>query len=629
MILRKLKYGLVLPVMLGPVLSSCTMLGGEQVGTASPVVRTSILPTSVPYYLNLCGQDADAQQYRLYSPSALGRWATGQEKSGTLSADVSKANLEARRLCTADRKIANGDPITVRLNRVGIGGLAKFGDDGKCKSGCKRDIAIVLDFNGNQALQKPIVAFYQRNVEPDGNLQFVNQTIFAQNEWYYRYPPSVRVRLYDVRDDKDRSLRANLENVSKGLTFVRSYIAGAAIAGPAVESAVKAAEQLIDGPRNRPILDMSFQLFPQQQPGAPEEKEVPVVADPVTEAAASEIDASPLSVAEVAAVQKKLNVDTKDGGVGNMGPRTRIAIAERREEAKGLDKGEPALNRIVREILEPGKVTRTSGPKVPDPTFGSPIYASQFIVFNETAPGMKGCDGDSAAKRESGRTFLGRDLPDYYYVPDGVRAGGGRVYAMLVPPLEKDRRVMCLLETPFVIFSITRENVAVAADVARRISDLQTKFAADSTVSEDAIVSLGAAYVDAELALAIDRVENTWRADQLAALLKRIEKQRSDNKKLGEDDVSSKPLAGASLRYRAYRLVEEYMGCPVNDQVEEGHFVRLAEMLTALGRTPRAEGKAPPYLKPLDAPKFSCPGTDAAPDETVEADDTEPADDGV
>lgn len=601
-------------------LAGCSILGGEQVGSNSGIVQTSILPTSVPYYLNLCGQDDDKQRYRLYSPSALGRWAAGKDDSGLADVKAAKSAREKREMCTRDRKIENGDPITVRLHRVGIGGLAKFSENGVCKSGCRRDIAIVLDFNGNQTLQRPIVAFYQRNVPPDGNLQFVNQTIFAQNEWFFRYPPSVRVRLYDVRDDKDRSLKANLETVSKGANFIRSYIAGAAVAGPIVDTALKAAEQLIDGSRNRPILDMSFQLFPQQPRGAEEAPPTDERGDVEKEARGRQqtlINSDPLTIAEISQLQDKLGVNATGAGVGRMGPLTQAAVRKSRPDVARLEAGTAESNKALRSIIfSQETAVDTPGATVPDPTFGSPIYASQFIVFNETAPGMEDCDSSRADKIKSLRNQLGKPLPSYYFVPDGVYAGGARVYAALESAGEpKD----CLLETPFVIFSITRENVAVAADVAKRISDLQTKFAADATVSEDAIASLGSAYIDAELALAIDRVENTWRADQLAALLRRLEKQQADSKKLGEDDTAAKPLASAAYRYRAYKLVEEYTGCPAKDGNRTGYFTELAELLTPLARTSRKEGASVPYFKPLDGAKFTCPAPESAGDSEEES----------
>ncbi|MFC3579252.1 hypothetical protein [Sphingomonas hylomeconis] len=580
------------------ILPQILMLGGclgsdESVGSSSASVQTSIVPASVPYYLDLCGQAPD-KTYRLYAPAAMGDWRAGVGESDPATAAADRLK------CVRSRRIDNGDPITVRLHRVGVGGLAKFDAAGKCTKGCKRDVAVVLDFNGSATLQKPIVAFYQKDVAPDSNLQFINQIIYSQNEWFYRYPPSFRVRLYDVRDDKDAALRGNLETVKKAASLISQYIAGAAIAGPIIDTAVSAADQLISGPRNRSIMDMSFQLFPdeQQDDGRKEEIAGGVVNEAAkAQAAAARAPAPPsgatLSESEVKALQSQLGLDRQqqDGKLGRYTLRTLLRVhPDLSAQAPQSDDFNKAVRALI--VQPPAPDTRL------DDTFGSRIYASQFIVFDEGAKEGGSCADPSA----NVRARIGTALPSYRFAPDGVRYGGARVYT-------DGSRGQCVLEASFVTFSITKESANVAADVAKRISDLQTKFTANQAVGEDAVAALTATRVDAELALAIDRVENMRRPDRLRAMIMKLGSLKEEAQASGNAERSAPPMPGAAYRSRSYRLIEDYLGCPVSDQTTVEQFKGLADELSAAEWQAVKRRSAKPYFVVAAPATLECPGT--------------------
>lgn len=586
-----LRLPLLLPLM---TLGACSMFG-EEVTSASATVQTSLLPASVPYYLDLCGQDESAPSYDLIAPAKLERWLTG-----------SSPKAEKRKRCANERKIENGDPITVRLHRVGIGGLSAFNDRGECRKGCRRDVAIVIDFNGSDTLQKPIVAFYQRNVTPDANLQFTNFTIYTQNEWFYRYPPSVRVRLYDVRVDKDQELRTQLDSIARGKDQILSFVAGATIAGPLVDTAIDVAKKLTSGPRNRPILDMAFQLFPQEQDagsaggqGRKRQQEELLAAQ--QQQPAPGISTAALTTSEVSALQEKLNV-RRDG---ILGPQTREALEKQNSKLDAAQAGKPEYNRRARMLLAATAKSPETDDRQNDWTFGAPIFASQFIVFNEDAPPIKGCDDSWRSSAEQRRGMLGNELPSYRFVPDGVRYGGARVYGA--------RSVKsCMLESPYVVFSITRESAAVAVDVAKRISDLQAKFTASAAVSEDAVTSLGAALVDGDLALAIDRLENGRKADQLLALIARLHRRYEEK----SAEPNGLPLPSATFRSRAFRLIGDYTGCTISEGVDAQYLVDLLEGLKDLDLKLRREsGWQKPYFGGRLPADFKCPALAAIPEQ--------------
>lgn len=631
-------------MLIGLLLSGCIFHGGEAVNSASAVVRTSIMPASVPYYVDPCGQEETEARYRLYPPAALARWLDGKEKSEAETAP--EADLRSKHLtCAARKRIDNGDPITVRLNRVGIGGLAKFERTGrgKCLKGCERDIAVVLDFNGGSEIRNPIVAFYQTGVQPDGNLQFTNQTIFTQDEWFFRYPPNIRIRLYDVRDDRDKSLRANLETVKRGVNVVTAYIGGAATAGPIVDTAFKAADQLLSKPRNRAILDMSFQLFPQASDGGLKAGDPGRPACEVN-SGDRDVTGTVLTTEQVTAQQsqcqkdknkiasqlndKKANIkrfqtenklNPSRSNEGILGPQTKTRI----REVVGIGPFDEILKRfyLQRDLKE----YQNSVVKAVDATFETPIYASQYVVFNENAYGLRqitggpptpqmptnpeSCSADGTSDRtiDDRRRLIGQRLPVYYFVPDGINYYGARIYSSYDKESTKAR---CVLESPYVLFTISRESTAVALDVAARISALDKRFSATPAISEDTLTTLASTLVDAQLSLAIDRLENRRRAVDFVKMLQTLRDQlarakatatapedASEATKVATKDDAEHPKPGARYRDRVYRLIEDYTACVVTDDTAD----RLGPLIYYWAKHPETKRKDADNTKPYFA----------------------------
>lgn len=247
------------------LLAGCGALGAgsnQQVGSVSASIPTAYLSTSVPYYI--CNQRTDGS-YSLIPPAKLQSEIAARAIAGG-STNERIANLNAQCKRTA---FQNGDPLTLIIHRVGLNGLAEYRQSStdssinKCIRGCRRDIAVVIDVNAQGGeYQAPIVAYYQRGVPDGGHLQFNNLIIYSQAEWFRQNPPVVRIRMYDVREDKNAELKARLDIAQDASKSIGNYLAGASSIGPAVDLARKAADILIRSYGNRSILDMEFQLYP-------------------------------------------------------------------------------------------------------------------------------------------------------------------------------------------------------------------------------------------------------------------------------------------------------------------------------------------------------------------------------
>lgn len=589
-------YRVAIIVALATSLAGCALT--QRLGFAAPTVTTSNLPATVPYYLDPCGQPEANEAYRLFSPSALGRWRKNLEPEQASASDAgARKKIETERNnCLAQREIANGDPLSVTLNRVGLSGWAEYNDTGRCIRRCRpRDIAVVLDFNGSATLQKPIVAFYQRKVRPDGQLQFSNQVVFVQDEWFYRYPPNIRIRLYDVRDDKNAELRANLRTLGGATNALAQYINGATIAGPIVDTALKVADQLISRTGNDAIMDMSFQLFPPEPPqrvkSGQTQEEVAQAKRAETIAKQLENDRNAaLTTAEVSALQRRLRLPVD----GIFGPRTAAAVTRQLGKEPSPYKLRQLANLINDETTN--SETRSNS----DNTFRPRIYASQFIVFVEK--GRQACDG----KQSNDVPIDGRDLPRFYYMPDGVNFGGARVYEPRDPASHSAALAdLCPKATPYVVFSLTKDNAAVAADVSKRIDELQTKFAAERGITQDIVTDLRQAASDADLAISIDRVENLQSVPALGKLLQKLAAvapvapaASSGAAATGSSEAAAKPEASSdqprpseTMVRRAERLIYRFTWCDPADQ-DRNWLNRLYAVVKA--SRPRKDSDATP-----------------------------------
>ena len=596
----------------------CACATFEGVGTTSAVRTTAILDTSRPYYLEPCRADPAQMEYRLIPAAGLRAWRDDKVPFAVplagSAAERTKLHADtalAREKCLLRAQIKNGQPLAIRLNSVAMGGLATYDATGKCTKVCERDIAVVLDINGSPTLQEPIIAYYQRGVRSDGVLSFQDQTIFTQEQWFVRNPPNIRVRLYDVHDDKDRILRDRLEMIGRGVNQVKDYIAGASVAGPVVNAAILAAEQLISGPRNKLILSMEFQLYPnldeaakppegapgEEQPGPPDAAEVARRERALIE----KTEARALTPTEMEDLREKLgeqrNVPKKQAGFT---PAIQDRIREKFPQLKDERNDSPTMRKAARFLIkrvEP-EMENTGGG---DAAFGAFLFALPYVVFNEGAQGFQtACDPNYLLKKPLAPGLRQQELPPFYFMPAGRYYGGARIHS-------KARAAdtnTCALDTPHVLFTITRDTGAVSLDVAKRISELRTKFAANSGISADLIDDLSGTLVDAQLARRIDTLENTRRVYDLISLIDTLGAQLKDAVAAGAE---RKPMPKETQRGRAYRLIGAYTGCSITDAVDLDGLKALSAELGQLDNAERGPRATTPYFKLKNGGVFKCP----------------------
>jgi hypothetical protein len=151
--------------------------------------------------------------------------------------------------------IENGDPLSVVLQGVRIpeglpGGL--------------RDIAVVLDIctSGEQGLTT-LLAFYQRDVPPGQLLNFNNLLVYADPMWDSSNPPYFRVRVLDVKAERNRRTDAILEKVSNLSAQIGGMVPHPAI--PLVTTAMDAARLLLSNQQNELLLDYQIQFYSIEQ----------------------------------------------------------------------------------------------------------------------------------------------------------------------------------------------------------------------------------------------------------------------------------------------------------------------------------------------------------------------------
>jgi hypothetical protein len=149
--------------------------------------------------------------------------------------------------------VNHGDPIAVVLNGVRL----PQNERGSSKG---RDIAVVLDMItfGKQKLD-PLVVFYQRNVYPEQMLNFQNLVVYCDPSWDSSIPPYFRVRMIDVKAEKNRNTRSLLkkcENLGKNLSGLIPHPAL-----PVVSIAIEAANAVLSNHKNKMILDFQVQFF--------------------------------------------------------------------------------------------------------------------------------------------------------------------------------------------------------------------------------------------------------------------------------------------------------------------------------------------------------------------------------
>ncbi len=151
--------------------------------------------------------------------------------------------------------IENGDPLSIVLQGVRIP---------ETLPGGRRDIAVVLDIctSGERGLTT-LLAFYQRDVPPGQLLNFNNLLVYADPMWDSSNPPYFRVRVLDVKTERNRRTGAIFEKVSNLSAQIGGMVPHPAI--PLVTTAMDAAGILLSNQQNKLLLDYQIQFYSTEQ----------------------------------------------------------------------------------------------------------------------------------------------------------------------------------------------------------------------------------------------------------------------------------------------------------------------------------------------------------------------------
>lgn len=157
----------------------------------------------------------------------------------------------------SDDIIKHNDPISVVLQGV------RISED---LPGLKRDIAVVLDIqtSGEKGLVT-LVAFYQRDVPAGQMLNFNNLLVYADPMWDSANQPYFRVRVLDVKAERNRRTGTFLSKVSNLSSQIGGVIPHPVI--PIVTSAIDAANLILSNQGNVVLMDFQIQFYgiPQTQ----------------------------------------------------------------------------------------------------------------------------------------------------------------------------------------------------------------------------------------------------------------------------------------------------------------------------------------------------------------------------
>lgn len=147
--------------------------------------------------------------------------------------------------------IKHGDPISVVLQGV------RIPED---LQGGTRDIAVVLDVHtSSKRGLTTLLAFYQRDVRPGQLLNFSNLLVYADPAWDSANPPYFRVRVLDVKAERNRRTAAVMEKVSNLSGEISGMVPHPAI--PIVTTAIDAAGLIMSNQENQALLDYQIQFY--------------------------------------------------------------------------------------------------------------------------------------------------------------------------------------------------------------------------------------------------------------------------------------------------------------------------------------------------------------------------------
>jgi hypothetical protein len=153
-------------------------------------------------------------------------------------------------------RIADGSPLSVIVSGVWVP------DD--LPGPRTRDLAVVLDIvTESEEPLRSLVVFYQRDVPPGQLLNFNNLLVHSTPQWDASTPPYFRLRVIDVRAERNQRTQAVLERVSN---------LGASLSGlaphpviPIVTTAIEAARLILGNQQNRVLVDYQVQFYSVEQ----------------------------------------------------------------------------------------------------------------------------------------------------------------------------------------------------------------------------------------------------------------------------------------------------------------------------------------------------------------------------
>ena len=147
--------------------------------------------------------------------------------------------------------IDHNDPISVILQGVRIP---------ESLPGGTRDIAVVLDIQTSSSKGLvSLVAFYQRDVTAGQMLNFNNLLVYADPMWDSSNPPYFRMRVMDVKAERNRRTGALLSKVSNLSSEIGGMVPHPAI--PLVTTAIDMASLVLSNQQNIMLLDYQIQFY--------------------------------------------------------------------------------------------------------------------------------------------------------------------------------------------------------------------------------------------------------------------------------------------------------------------------------------------------------------------------------
>lgn len=151
-----------------------------------------------------------------------------------------------------DHMIKHNNPISVVLQGVRI-------PEDATPTGT-RDIAVILDIvTGTDRGMTTLVAFYQRNVPGGQMLNFNNLLVYADPMWDSATPPRFRIRVIDVRDERNTRTGELLSGVSNISNQIGGLVPHPVI--PIVSEAIKVAGLVLSNQQNQVLLDFDVQFY--------------------------------------------------------------------------------------------------------------------------------------------------------------------------------------------------------------------------------------------------------------------------------------------------------------------------------------------------------------------------------